>query len=226
MHKKNLIVLGVAFLISNVFSYSYTTFPSMTDKDVFSVNPVVFADRTGNTGGMELFLYYGLAKNTDIAFSYNNLSNSPSAMLRYDVGHSNNIFSLKATTASVIPQYTVQLENATFYLSGSIASQISFQYAKDLAFFGVVCPGYKPLKWLDIFCEANPGYYLHADTAKGQADFANNALRAQKFDLDIVPGIGLTIGKCLFSIAMPVYNVVHNSSVTFGAWIYYSITSK
>jgi hypothetical protein len=225
MFKKFLVITCITLFISNAFPYSYTTYPSITDKGAFAVNPVFFAERTGNVGGMELFLYYGLSEKFDIAFSYNNLSNLPYAMLRYDAGKSN-IFSLKISTSSIIPQYTVQIENKIFYLTGSVASQISFQYAKDPAFFGIVCPGYKPFKWLDIFCETNPGYYLYADTAKGQTDFANNALRAEKFDLDIVPGIGLTIGDCFFSISMPVYNVLHNSSVTFGAWFYYMIKTK
>jgi len=222
MFKKFLTITCIALFASNAFSYSYTAYPLITGKGAFAVNSVFFAEKTGNVGGMEFFLYYGLSEKFDLAFSYNNLSNLPFAMLRCDVGKSN-IFSVKTSTASIVPQYTTQLENKTFYLTGSVASQISFQYAKDPAFFGIVCPGYKPFEWLDIFCEVNPGYYLYADTAKGQADFASNALRTEKFDLDIVPGIGLTIGGCLFSISVPIYNIMHNSSITFGAWFYYTV---
>jgi len=215
--------LCVAF--SSAFPYSYTAYPPITGKSIFAVNPVIFAEETGNIGGMELCLYYGLTEKFDFAFTYNNLSNMPSVMLRYDAGRSN-VFSFKANTATVIPQYTLQLENDNFYLTGSVASQISFDYTERPAFFGVVCPGYKPFKWLDIFCEVNPGYYTYADGSKGQIEFANNAVRTDKFDLDIVPGVGLIIGDCLFSISTPVYNIINESSTTFGAWIYYTIKAR
>jgi hypothetical protein len=50
--------------------------------------------------------------------------------------------------------------------------------------------------------------------------------RLKGFGIDVVPGIGLTIGNTLFSISVPIYNVNHKATPTFGAWVYYSIKGK
>lgn len=212
---KQLMVILIS--VSSLFAYSYTAFPPITGKETFAVNPAFFADKK-NSGGMELFLYYGLTDKLDICPSIlvtNGYSNF-SGMLRYDFGNSK-ILSVKGNASSVIPQFTISLENDLLYLQGSVASQITYDYADKPAFYGIVCPGIKLFKLFDLFCEVNPGYYNQ------DGDFANCALRTEGFGLDVVPGIGFGIGKVLFSIAIPIYNVNNDATPTFGMWLYYSI---
>ena len=209
--------LSVLFLSMSVFSYSYTAYPPVTGPGIFAVNPVFFADKV-NSGGTELFLYYGLTDKMDLSTSIltNNGISSFSAMARYDFGGFK-ILGVRANTSLISPQFSLTLENEHLYFQGTAASQITFSYADKPALYGILCPGVKPLKFLDVFCEVNPGYYML------DGDFANCAVREKGAAVDIVPGVGLTIGGAVFSIAVPIYNVNKTAAVTFGAWVYYSI---
>ena len=214
MFKK--ISLALLLAVSFAFSYSFTAFPPMTGKDKVAVNPVIFADQK-NSGGTELFVYYGLTSKWDISasvLSCNGLSNF-STMVRYDLGKGL-VGGLRGNASWIIPQLSYCWENNRFIIQASASSQFTYDYSDKPALFGLVCPGYKFCDWLNICCEVNPGYYLQ------DGDFANSSVREKGFGIDVAPSIGLQIGNCTFSIALPIYNVQKNPSRTFGAWFYFS----
>jgi hypothetical protein len=216
---KSLLVLITC--LSLIFAYSFTAFPPITGANTFAINPVLFADRP-NSGGTEVFFYYGLTDKWDVSTSITGIGDF-TAMLRYDFGGSK-ILGLQASPSWVTPQFYLTLENDHYYLQGVVAAQFSYDYIKKPALYGILCPGFKLTKNIDFFCEVNPGYYMNED------DFANCSFRRKGAALDIVPGIGLTIGKVLFSIAFPGYNIYsanhHMATGSIGAWVYYSVKSK
>jgi hypothetical protein len=214
--RKSLLVLVAS--LSSIFAYSYTGFPPSTGANTFAVNPILFADHK-NSGGTEVFFYYGLTDKWDVSTSMTGIGDF-TTMLRYDFGGSK-IIGLRASPSWVAPQVSLSFENDHAYFQGVVAAQFMYDYADKPAIYGILCPGFKLTKHIDVFCELNPGYYM------ADEDFANCALRRKGAALDVVPGIGLTIGKVLFSIAFPGYNIYsaqhHMAAGSIGAWIYYSI---
>lgn len=192
----------------------------MTEKGALAINPLVFADDK-NSGGMETFLYYGLTDKADLSTSIltvNGLS-SFSVMYRHAMGDMLNA-GIRANTSWMVPQLNFNWEDDLFIFQSSVASQFTYDYMDAPAVYAVVCPGvkiYKISEQLNLCCDVNPGYYLK------DGDFANCAVRAKGFALDIAPSVGFEIGDCLFSVSVPVYNVTQEASITFGAWIYYNI---
>lgn len=217
MFKKVLIVLALS--ISSLMAYSYTCFPPMTEKGSFAVNPAFFMD-DNNSGGMETFLYYGLAEKMDFCFSILTVNGSSnfSVMYRYAIEDLN--FGIRLNSSWTIPQINYNWEDDLFIFQTSIASQFTYDYSDKPAIYGIFCPGYKISDNFNICCDINPGYYLQ------DGDFANLWVRSKGFGLDIVPSIGFGVGNCLFSIAVPIYDMTNESTVTFGAWVYYSIKGK
>jgi hypothetical protein len=217
---KKMIALVVLCLSTQAFSYSYSILPPITGKGNLTVNPVFFADQV-NSGGMELFAYYGLTDQLDINFSlltYNGASNF-ATMLRYDFGGSK-ILGLRANTSWISPQVNYSVESSWGFLQTTAAVQWTYDYYKEPAFYALFCPGLNFFKVMDVYCEVNPGYYMH------DGDFANLSPRVKGFDLDIVPGIGFVIGDALFSIGVPIYCVVTGAVPTVGAWFAYTIAAK
>lgn len=215
MFKKVLLV--VVCSLSVLHAYSYTCFPLMTEKDALAVNPVVFADDK-NSGGMETFLYYGLTAKSDLSTSMltvNGASNF-SVMYRHTLGNLSNA-GVRVNASWVIPQLNFNWEDDRFIFQSSVASQFTYDYMNAPAMYAVACPGVKISDQLNVCLDINPGYYLQ------DGDFANCAVRAKGLSLDIAPSVGFTVGNCLFSVALPMYNVTQDASITFGAWIYYSI---
>ena len=215
MFKKMLIALFLS--VSSLLAYSYTCFPPMTEKGSFAVNPAFFADDK-NSGGVETFFYYGLTEKMDYCFSMltaNGESNF-STMCRFSLGKLLNA-GFRMNTSWAVPQFNFNWENEYFIFQSCIASQFTFDYSEKPAVYGMFCPGYKFSDNFNICCDVNPGYYLQ------DGDFANLWVRSKGFGLDVVPSIGFGIGQAIFSIAIPIYNVTNESTVTFGAWVYYSI---
>lgn len=218
MIKKILILLS--FSVSSLWAYSYTCFPPMTQTGSIALNPVFFADDK-NYGGMETFFYYGLTEKMDFCTSVltvNGFSNF-SVMSRYALNDFN--AGIRLNPSWVIPQLNYNWEDDLFIIQATLASQVTYDYSDKPAIYGVLCPGYKFSEEFHICCDINPGYYLQ------EGDFANSFLRSKGFGLDIAPSIGINVStQGTFSIAAPIYNVTKKATITFGAWLYYSIKGK
>jgi hypothetical protein len=197
MFKKTLLIM--LLMVFCVFSYSFTAFPPITGKGNFAINPVIFADKK-NSGGGELFLYCGLTNKWDICSSIlsSNGSSSVATMVRYDAGKGL-MGILRGNASWILPQLNYCWENDRLFVQASASSQITYDYSDRPALFGLICPGYKFNNWLSFCCEVNPGYYMQ------DGDFANCSIREKGFGYDIVPSLGLQIGDCTFSIALPIY---------------------
>lgn len=208
------LLLTLCLTVSS-FSYSYTAFSVMTGEKTIVVNPFLAFDGTGAVIN-DLFVSYGITNNIDI---WSNVTLTKTAdytdfdfstMVRYDIGNSN-IVAVRVSQWYVTPQYHFTIENDRFGFQANVAGQISFDYYKEPAIYTILCPLVKFLNF-DAFVEVNPGYYMH------DGDFANMSVRSEGFDLDIVPGIGITLGQSSFSISCPIYNVISDATPTFGMW--------
>jgi hypothetical protein len=217
MFKKVLVVLALS--VSSLMAYSYTCFPPMTEKGSFAVNPAFFMD-DNNSGGMETFLYYGLTEKMDFCSSILTVNGSSNFSVMYRYAFDDLNLGIRMNSSWVTPQLNYNWEDDLFILQASIASQFTYDYSDKPAIYGVLCPGYKFSDNLNICCDINPGYYLQ------DGDFANLWVRSKGFGLDIAPSIGFGVGNCLFSVALPIYDMTNELTVTFGAWLYYSIKAK
>jgi len=220
------LILAVCIYATSIFSYSYTAFPIMTPENTMVLNPFIYFDGTG-AAGQDVFLSYGVLSNLDIWSQVSTASypdgSTPvdfSAMLRYDLGKSN-ILALRVNPKWIAPQYHMAIENDKVGFQGNLAAQVSFDYYKDPAIYAILCPLVKIFGGkLDIFAEVNPGYYMM------EGDFANLWVRPEGFGLDIVPGVGVSLGKSLFSVSCPIYDVTNDATPTFGMWWCCPITTK
>jgi len=204
-------MVAVAFISTSVFSYSYSAFSLMTGDNTFALNPYIFADGTGYVG-TELFLAYGITDKADIWLSYyqdNDQVSDFSLMARYDIKNSN-ILALRASPSSASIQYHTIKENNNFAFQGNAAVKFSYNSVKTPDITTVIAPVVKiGTTGIDVFCEVNP-----------------NVFGLESFGLDIVPGVGFSIGGALFTIAAPVYDVTNDPTPTFGAWAFFAITGK
>ena len=218
MIKKMLVVLALS--VSSLMAYSYTCFPPMTGKGFIAVNPAFFMDNN-NSGGMETLLYYGLTDKSDFCSSILTVNGSSnfSVMYRHTLGSLLNA-GIRMNASWATPQINFNWENKSLILQSCLASQFTYDYPDKPAIYGVICPGYKISDNFNICCDINPGYYLQ------DGDFANLWVRSKGFGLDIAPSIGLMVGQCTFSIALPIYDVTEELAVTFGAWVYYNIKGE
>jgi hypothetical protein len=148
-----------------------------------------------------------------------NGSSNFSVMYRHTLGSLLNA-GIRMNASCVTPQLNFNWENKVLILQSCIASQFTYDYSDKPSIYGVLCPGYKVSDNFNICCDINPGYYIQ------DGDFANLWVRSKGFGLDIAPSIGFGVGNCLFSVAIPIYNVTEKPAVTLGAWVYYSIKSK
>jgi hypothetical protein len=220
------LILAVCIYASSIFSYSYTAFPIMTPENTLALNPFIYFNGTG-AAGQDVFLSYGILANLDIWSQVSTVIDTMSvfyadfsAMVRYDLGKSN-ILALRVNQKWITPQYHMAIENDKVGFQGNLAAQISYDTYKDPAFYAVLCPLVKLFGGkMDIFAEVNPGYYMT------NGDFANLWERPEGFGLDIVPGVGVSLGKTLISIACPIYDVTNNATPTFGMWWWCPITTK
>lgn len=215
----------VLALCSSAFSYSYTAYAFTTGKQTLAVVPFLYAFQIDKDlyGGGDMSASYGITDQIDIFADVNYLYGAGAGitgwygMLRYDFGDTK-ILALKANNIYVSPQFHYLVENDKCGFQANAAAQITYAYVKSPAFFGVLCPHYKLTKWMDIFCEVNPCY------ATLDGDVVGGWVRPQGFGLDVVPGIGLKISpELLFSLAVPIYDVNHKATPTFGMWGLYII---
>jgi hypothetical protein len=213
MFKKALLI--AVFSVASVLAYSYTCFPPLANEGEIAINPVLFMD-DNNSGGMETFFYYGLTDKFDISTSILTVGGTSdfSAMLRYGLCNDYKI-GIKANASLAIPQLSFDWEDDLFIFQSMVATQFVYDYSNKPAIYGSFCPGYKISDIINICVDLNPGYYLQ------DGDFANYAVREKGFGFDIAPSLGFAVGDCLFSIALPIYNVQKDAQVTFGAWLYY-----
>jgi len=218
MFKKVLFVM--LFSMSAAFSYSFTCLPPMTVEKSVAINPVFFAD-DNNSGGAETFFYYGITPKFDISSSILTVAGTSnfSTMVRYSL--QSYVLGIRANASWAVPQVSYCWEDDRFIFQACVASQFTYDYSDKPAIFGVVCPGYKFSDGVNFCLDLNPGYYMQ------DGDFANSAVRTEGFGLDVAPSLGIQVGDCVFSIAVPIFNVTQKDPVTtFGAWVYYSIKSK
>jgi len=223
------LILAVCIYSSSIFSYSYTAFPIMTPENTLALNPFIYFDGTG-AAGQDVFLSYGILANLDIWSQVSTVTIPElgtvadfSAMVRYDLGKSN-ILALRVNQWYIAPQYHFAIENDCLGFQANVAAQIALEYYKDPAFYAILCPLVKIFGGkMDIFAEINPGYYQFQGTDRSINLMPN---RPEGFGLDIVPGIGISLGKTLVSIACPIYNVTNDATPTFGMWWWCPITSK
>jgi hypothetical protein len=222
--KKFLVValISLTVLASSAFSYSYTAFSLMSGDNTLCVNPFVFADGTGFVG-TDLLVSYGMTEKSDIWLSYyqdNMGGNNFSLMARYDIKNSN-ILALKADPSAFSLQYHTIKENDKFGFQANAAIQLGYEYMDKPAIYAVLAPLIKlGSTGIDVFCEVNPGYYSQ------DGDFANLWERPEGFGLDVVPGIGVTVGDALISLSAPIYDVTNEPTPTFGAWVFFAIVSN
>ncbi len=103
MFRKSLLVLAL-FAVS-AFSYSYTIFAPMTGAGSFALNPVIYVDDR-NSGGTEVFMYYGLTDKLDFcsSISTTNGVGGFSTMLRYDFGGAK-ILGLRVNPSWISPHF-------------------------------------------------------------------------------------------------------------------------
>lgn len=197
--------------------YSYTAYAMMTPEKDFTVNPFIYADLQGFVGS-SIILGYGMTGKSDIWFTMsmgNDGSTDFSSTVRYDFGK-NNILALVGGSSSISPQYHFIWENDRLAIQANAAAQFAYDYMDKPALFAVLSPVLKLFKGIDVFVEANPGYYMQ------DGDFANLWFRPEGFGLDLVGGFGFSVGSVLFSVACPVYDVTNDPTPTAGLWFLYS----
>jgi len=223
--KLKLVFFAVCFYVISVFPYSYTAIGPTAGEQTFVLNPFLYFDGTGAVGE-DIFFVYGMTAKKDIWAHVSLFKTSEgtsvdfSAMTRYDLGK-NNILAIRVSQWYIAPQYHFLIENDRFGFQANVVGQIAFDYYKEPAVFAVLCPLLKIFdSGMDFFVEFNPGYYMH------EGDFANLAVRSEGFEFDVVPGIGIPIGKTSVSLSCPIYNVLTNATVTFGMLWWCPIKSK
>jgi hypothetical protein len=205
------------FSLSSLYSYSFTCLPPLAVKNSLAVNPVLFIEDK-NSGGMETFIYYGMTDKADVNVSIltvNGVSNF-SAMYRHSCGESFN-YGLRANASWLSPSLYFGWEDDQFIIQATASTQFTYDYMEAPAIYGVFCPGIKFSEKMNFCCDFNPGYYMK------EGDYANCAPRSEGFDIDIVPSFGFQIEECTFSMAMPIYNTLHDVIFTFGMWVYFNI---
>ena len=215
------IVFSLLIACSLAHGYSYSALAYLTPEKSLAMNPFFYADLQGFVGS-SLFAGYGMTEKSDIWMTmslFNDGSNFFSAMSRYGLNGSN-ILAVAASPVWVSPQYHFIWENGRVALQSNVAVQISYDYMDKPAFFAVLSPVLKLFKGIDVFVEANPGYYMQ------EGDFANLWYRPEGFGLDLVGGAGFSVGQCIFSVACPVYDVTNAPTPTVGFWFYYTIGGK
>jgi hypothetical protein len=196
--------------------YSYTALSLLTPEKSIAVNPFFYADCKGFVGS-SLFLGYGMTAKSDIWMQmslFNTGGNFFSAMVRYDLGKSN-ILALAVSPVWFSPQYHFIWENDRIALQANAVVQCSYDYLDKPAMYAVLSPVVKLFKGIDVFVEVNPGYYMQ------DGDFASLWTRSEGFGLDLVGGIGFSVGQCIFSVACPVYDITNAATPTVGFWFYY-----
>ena len=228
-------ILGL-FLICfsfSAFSYSYSAFPNMSGQGNLIINPYLYADGKGNVGN-DIAIAYGLTEKLDV-WSILSIGNTDSTstttfktMLRYDLGN-NDILACLIGNNYVSPQFHLVLENKIAGFQANVATKLDFKSVGTPSTYAIIAPLFKVFGgafdllfnnlYVDVFCEANPGYYKDGDNA-------NNWTRAKGFGLDVVPGIGLGFQNSLVSIAVPVYDVNHKTTPTVAVWWEYIISTK
>ena len=226
MKKFTLSALIVLISIFSLLAESYTAYPIMTGKNTLGINPFVYAatEEGFKSTGTDLNLSYGIYDNLDFWYSLSIAdtngafySSTWSYMARYDL-YKGHILALKSTPATLSLQYHKNFQSTDFNLQVNGAVQTTYNDVEDLSAWAVVCPVYKHSEILDFYCEVNPGYYAK------DGEFTNFWAREEGFGLDVTPGVGFIVKDVFFSIAAPIYDVTNDPTVTFGAWMYISIT--
>jgi hypothetical protein len=197
--------------MSSAFSYSYTAYSLMTGDNTLALNPYVFADGTGYVG-TDLLVSYGITNKCDMFFSYymdNKSLNDFSIMARYDLKRAN-ILALKASPSAASIQYHTIKENNKFAFQANASLSFNYDNMKKPDISAVVAPVVKiGTTGFDVYCEVNPSLY-----------------GTNKFSLDVIPGVGVTVKDVLLSISMPVYDVINSRSPSFGMWAFFTIVSR
>lgn len=209
------IFIGLLFFMSQAFSFSYSSFPPITEKNKLAISPFIFADAK-NSGAMETFFFYGLDAKIDFSISmltgYG--TGDFSFMPRYKIGQV--ITAVRANASWADPQFTYTYTKGKFNTQFSGVSRITYDYPKNPAFYAIVAPYYFLSDKVDVCLDITPGYYAQ------DGDFGG--LRAKGFGLDLGPCLGLQIGDAAFLVlSFPIYNVQKNAQVTFGLGFYYTI---
>ena len=220
-------LLGLALVLalcSSAFSYSYSAFAFSSGKQTLAIVPYLYAwNSDGVWGGGDICASYGLTDKTDVFLDVNYLYGAGAGtpgwfgMLRYDFGNTK-IVALKANNISVSPQFHYLVENDKWAFQSNVDLQIDYKTPNDPSFYAVLCPLFKFTSRLDIFCELNPSYTML------DQDVVGGWVRPKGFGLDVVPGIGFKIDPLLFSVAVPVYDVTHKATPSFGMWLLYMTT--
>jgi hypothetical protein len=212
MFKKAVFFIGL--FLSQALPFSYSSFPPITETSKLAISPFVFADAK-NHGATEAFFFYGLTKNSDIAFSlFNGYGTADfSLMPRYKIG--NIITAIRVNEFWADPQFTNYRENKHCYLQVTGASHITYDYPDKPAFYGIIAPGVLLPKGIDFCCDIIPAYYNQDGDCGG--------VRARGFALDIGPCIGFKIGEAFFVFSTPIYNINKNAQVTVGLGFYYTV---
>jgi hypothetical protein len=212
MFKK--IALAVVLSMSQIFAFSYSSFPPITDKGALAISPFIFADAK-NHGATETFFFYGLTPKADMSISlFNGYGIGDfSFMPRYKIGPI--ITAVRANASWADPQFTFYMENKKAYLQVTGTSHITYDYPGKPAFFGIIAPGIFLPKGFDLCCDIIPGYY--------QQDGDYNGLRTEGFGLDLGPCLGFKIGEAFFVLSTPIYNVNKDAQVTIGLGMYFAI---
>lgn len=223
MKRINIAILAILIFCFAAFSYSYNAFSLMTGKSTFAINPYSSVSCQG-IFNQKLHLAYGITDRIDLWLNSEITPQEPSGdvsiMLRADVSGKGTIAALRANNRYISPQFHHIWENHRLILQTNLISKFKYDDLKNPSVYGVVSPGIKLLNGLfDVFCEVNPGYYA-------QNKEINNYQRNAGFGLDLVPGVGFFLGKSLFSVGVPIYDVTNAPKASFGAWWFYTITRK
>jgi len=214
MFKKIFVGLLLA-LTTQTFSFSYSSFPPITEKNALAISPFIFADDK-NSGGMETFFFYGLNEKVDFSISmFTGYGTADfSFTQRYKIGRV--ITAVRANASWVDPQITWTYTKGKFNTQLSGVSRITFDYPNKPAFFAIIAPYYFLSDKVDICIDITPGYYNQ------EGDF--DGMRAKGFALDIGPCLGLKIGDEAFLVlSVPIYNMQKDPQATFGMGFYYTI---
>ena len=201
--------------MSQAFSFSYSSFPPLTEKNALAVSPFIFADAKDH-GAMETFFFYGLNAKTDFSISmFNGYGTADfSLMPRYKIGPV--ITAVRANASWADPQFTYTYTRGKFNTQFSGVSRITFDYPGKPAFYAIIAPFYFLNDKVDVCLDITPGYYSQ------EGDFVG--LRTKGFGLDLGPCLGLKIGDEAFLVlSVPVYNVNRDAQVTVGLGFYYTI---
>lgn len=223
MRKTAAALLITLFYSFSTFSYSYNAFSLMTGKNTFAVNPYLSVSNHG-IFNHNLFLAYGIIDRVDIWLNFSVTPQSQavdaSAMLRVDASGKGTILAIMANGSYISPQFHYNWENNRIIFQTNVNSVLKYKNIEKPSFFAVFSPAVKFLDGLvDVYCEVNPGYY-------SEAGITNNFDRNSGFGLDFVPGIGFCVGRSLFSVGCPVYDITNAPKASFGAWWLFTVTKN